>query len=185
MKTQQDIKKEAVTEQEVIQYLREHPDFFVTNSQLLSELKIPHKRGSAISLVERQIAVLREQKSQLNKQLQNLVQIARENDLLNQRMHRLILILLKADSLDYIIKNVQERLMEDFSVEAVAFRLFVTPSQNEQNYNQFIEKDNAIKVTFEKILRQRLPVCGPLKSSQQKYLFGPEVGDIHSVALLP
>ena len=162
MKTQQDIKKEAVTEQEVIQYLREHPDFFVTNSQLLSELKIPHKRGSAISLVERQIAVLREQKSQLNKQLQNLVQIARENDLLNQRMHRLILILLKADSLDYIIKNVQERLMEDFSVEAVAFRLFVTPSQNEQNYNQFIEKDNAIKVTFEKILRQRLPVCGPL-----------------------
>ena len=52
--------KRTLTAQQVMAYLGEHPDFFQDKDQLLTQMRIQHERGSAISLVERQMAVLRE-----------------------------------------------------------------------------------------------------------------------------
>ena len=41
-------------------FLRSNPDFFLRNGDLLANLRLPHISGGAISLVERQIEVLRE-----------------------------------------------------------------------------------------------------------------------------
>ena len=55
------IAAETVEEQAVVQYLQHNPDFFERHPQLLARLRLPHPRGgSTISLVERQIEVLRE-----------------------------------------------------------------------------------------------------------------------------
>jgi len=70
-------------EQSVADYLRRHPCFFEDKPTLLVDLRVPHATGSAVSLVERQVAVLREGNAGLQKQLKELVQVARENGQLN------------------------------------------------------------------------------------------------------
>jgi uncharacterized protein YigA (DUF484 family) len=187
MSTQEEhLQKVHTTDQDVVRYLREHLDFFETHTHLLSEMKVPHKTGKAISLVERQVSVLRDQKQQLKKQLQELVQIARENDQLNQRMHRLTIGLMKAASLEHLFSLVVERLKKDFSVSAVSFRLFLQPnSGDDKNLVEFIDRHDPSLAAFEKVLRESKPVCGRLKQEQQHILFGAEVGKLSSVALLP
>ena len=46
--------------EQVAAYLRAHKDFFVEHEALLADITIPHETGKAVSLVERQVVVLRE-----------------------------------------------------------------------------------------------------------------------------
>ena len=57
------------TEEQVIVYLRNHPDFFQQHAHLLSELRLPHESGSAVSLVERQVAILRERNMTMRRRM--------------------------------------------------------------------------------------------------------------------
>ena len=59
----------------------------------------PHARGSSISLVERQLAVLRERSLDMHQRLGRLVDVARDNDRLFELTRQLTLDLLDADSL--------------------------------------------------------------------------------------
>ena len=61
-------------EKAVADYLRDNPDFFQNNTSLLATLQIPHGCGSAVSLVEHQVRVLRDQNRQLKRKLMDLVQ---------------------------------------------------------------------------------------------------------------
>ena len=65
---------------EVESYLRRNLDFFENHPALLEELRLPHDCNGAVSLVTRQIEMLRSKAERLNNQLEDLVQIAREND---------------------------------------------------------------------------------------------------------
>jgi len=55
------------TENLVSDYLRDNLDFFVKNPSIIAELKIPHESGDAISLVEKQLAILRSQNQETQK----------------------------------------------------------------------------------------------------------------------
>ena len=63
---------ELLTADAVEAYLRRHPDFFSGRDELLLRLRIPHKRGSAISLVERQMSLQREKDSGIRQQARSL-----------------------------------------------------------------------------------------------------------------
>ena len=51
----------GLDEDSVAAYLSEHPEFFNKQEDLLAKLRIPHKSGGAISLLERQVSLLRRQ----------------------------------------------------------------------------------------------------------------------------
>src|SRR5580693_9357900 len=90
----------AETEEEAIaSYLQRNPDFFERHQALLLRLRIPHARGgSTISLVERQIEVLREKHAALEDKLAELVGVARANDVIAEKLHRFTRKLLRARS---------------------------------------------------------------------------------------
>src|ERR1700741_200710 len=68
-------------EESIAAYLQHNPEFFERHQALLARLRLPHVRGgSTISLVERQIEVLREKHAALEGKLAELVQVARGND---------------------------------------------------------------------------------------------------------
>ena len=64
----------------VAAYLRLHPEFFVQHEELIPELRIPHQPGEAVSLVERQVKLLRERNIEMRHRLSQLMDVAREND---------------------------------------------------------------------------------------------------------
>ena len=61
-----------IDEDAVIAYLRSDPDFFVRQPALLSELNLPHASGRAVSLVEHQVAILRERNVDIRRRMHTL-----------------------------------------------------------------------------------------------------------------
>ena len=80
---------EQIDESKVIDYLHKNPEILMAYPQLFSSLQIPHKTEGAVSLVERQLKLLREENQAYKSKIDELVSIARENEELNQRFHRL------------------------------------------------------------------------------------------------
>src|SRR5260370_17213158 len=85
------VKQDGLNEWSVAEYLQTYSDFFERNGPLLTKLRLPHLRdaGATVSLVERQVEVLRERNQSLERKLKELVDVARANDALADRIHRL------------------------------------------------------------------------------------------------
>ena len=84
-------------EERIERFLTLNPDFFERHQPLLARMRLPHMRtGSTVSLVERQVEVLREQKSDADRRLAEFVAVARANDGLAERIHRFTRRLMRA-----------------------------------------------------------------------------------------
>ncbi len=86
--------EELISEDAVDDYLEANPDFFERHGELLSSLRLPHGSGATVSLVERQVSVLRQKDMKLERKLKDLIEVARVNDALGTKMHQLTLQLL-------------------------------------------------------------------------------------------
>jgi uncharacterized protein YigA (DUF484 family) len=178
--------QEHVSDKEVEKFLKQHPDFFERHTQLLTELKVPHVTGGAVSLVERQVDVLRKQNRKLQKQLDDLVQIARDNEKLNRQVYKLTLSLMEADSVAEVVDILCKSLKTDFAADAVALRMVASPKVVAAlNRQEFISNSGDLKQLFGKIFEDGRPLCGRLKQVQREYLFAETADRIGSVALLP
>ncbi|MBV2204900.1 MAG: DUF484 family protein, partial [Pseudomonas sp.] len=108
----------------VAAYLRAHPEFFVDHDELLTELRLPHQPGAAVSLVERQVKLLRERNIEMRHRLSQLMDVARDNDRLFDKTRRLVLDLLDASSLEEVVSAVEDSLRHEFQVPYVSLILF-------------------------------------------------------------
>ena len=109
----------TLTEHDIISYLRQHPRFFEEHPHLLKKLHLRHDSGNAISLIERQNLILRQENIDLIDRLNNFIQVAQRNDQLFLKLQALIVELLGCKSLNEIAITLQLMLTEKFSVDAV------------------------------------------------------------------
>lgn len=176
----------SLTAEDVENYLHKNPDFFLVRPELLAELSIPHRSGEAVSLVEKQVKVLREQNEQARKRLHELIEIAKLNEDLAHRMHHLVLTLIDAADPEEIFKTLYENLKRNFRAEQVAIRLFAQPAGTEfLAMAEFAGKEAAAAGLFETLIEKRLPTIGAPDTQQQAFLFGPDGVEITSVVLVP
>lgn len=87
------------TEQIVRDFLQANPTFLDKNPDILESLSLPHNAGNAVSLVERQVGVMRDRNKEMRKRLDNMLETAHDNDLLFEKTKRLVLNLLEAKNL--------------------------------------------------------------------------------------
>jgi len=181
------VQEPAISDKEVAQYLCSHPDFFDKHTELVSELKLRHPTtGQSISLIERQVTILREQKKELDQKLRNLIRIARDNDSLHKRMQKMTLALMEAESLGDVFSITQELLRIDFNADSIVIRLFTKPKEEPVIDNiEYVKKNDPSLEIFEKFFETRKPICGRLNQAQSDYLFGDNAGNISSAALIP
>lgn len=168
-------------EQAVVDYLTAHPDFFTRHPQLLRDLSLPHDSGNAVSLIERQVELLRKQIKGYQASMDELVEVARGNDALQARMHRLTLELIDAASFDEVLNALEDELHDDFQADAVEVRLFSSTDLRE-HLDQELPDYSA---TFRGFFSNQQPICGPLPPQQIDYIFGAEGDRIASTALIP
>jgi uncharacterized protein YigA (DUF484 family) len=185
------LKQEPLNDSVVADYLQTFPDFFERNSALLTKLRLPHLRdaGATVSLVERQVEVLRERNQSLERKLKELVDVARANDALADRIHRLSQRLIRAHSLNETIEAIETSLREDFDAMHSVLVLFLDEARALQTEGGHFLRcaqagDEAIK-TFESLLTGGKPRCGQVRDAQRDYLFGKDSIEIGSVALTP
>jgi uncharacterized protein len=177
-----------VSEESIADYLKSHPDFFERNLSLLSGLRLPHRTtGGAISLVERQVDVLRQRNTAIEAKLKELLEVARSNDRLAGRIHSLALLLMRSKSREDVIDILDEQLREGFSVDQAALVLFDSVPGLAQGHSQFVRvvhREDPAVGPFKSFLQSSAPRCTRVRDTQRDFLFG--VGaEIHSMALVP
>ncbi|MEJ2213449.1 MAG: DUF484 family protein [Gammaproteobacteria bacterium] len=170
----------TLSEEQVIDFLKNHSDFFVDNEYLLAELTLPHNSGGAVSLVERQVSTLRAKANDLQEQLTDLINIARENESLNSRLHKMTLELFDAATLDDVIDTLQNHLRDQFNADSVEVKLFSSSELKKEAI-----KGSPSPALFQQLMKDGRPKCGPVEQPQLEYLFGQLTRDAGSVALVP
>jgi uncharacterized protein len=176
----------ALPADSVVDYLLSHPEFFEARADLLGKLKIPHPTGSAVSLIERQVEVLRQQHRQLERKLVDLIEVARANDTLIERIHRLALALLEGASLPERLYALQEQLRERFGADEVSvFLLHSKKQQTDAGPARWLTADDSGLDQFRELLKSGKPHVGRLRPPQLEFLFGEQAERIASAALVP
>ena len=103
--------------QDVEAFLRAHPNFLQDRPGLLAVLNLPHGGEGAVSLVERQVSVLRERNIASRQKLNALSEIGQENDRLLEATRKSVLELLGAADRDVLCRIWMEQLRDTFQAE--------------------------------------------------------------------
>ncbi len=186
LKKKENHTSECSTGNLVADYLKNNLDFFVKNPAILAELKIPHEHGGAISLVEKQLTVLREQNQETNKKIHELIEIATQNEELARRMHQLALTLIDAVDPKDIFSTMYDNLKKNFHADRVIVRLFANPAFIDSSATgEFVGKESIEESLFKRIIEKREPLSGKMKHQQQVFLFGDDGDDIASSVMIP
>lgn len=180
MTDQQDSPKPLDSET-VAAYLRLHPEFFIDHDELIPELRIPHQRGDTVSLVERQVKLLRERNIEMRHRLSQLMDVARDNDRLFDKTRRLVLDLLDAASLEEVVSAVEDSLRREFQVPFVSLILFSESALPVGRSVSSAEAHQAIGG----LLAGGKTICGVLRSHELAFLFGDdEAAQVGSAAVV-
>ena len=116
--------QEIPWEDAVARYLEEHPDYFQRHPELLARITLMHAVGGrAVSLIERQVQVLRDQSRNLQRQLRELLGNARDNDALTDRLHRLALAMVDGRTLDDALDAAGDILRQEFQFDGARLLL--------------------------------------------------------------
>ncbi len=188
--TQKSPAEEQEFEQRVVDYLQVEKDFFIRHTDLLRKLSIPHPSGVAISLVERQLTLLREQNKELKQQLHDLIENAKANGSLSKKVQDLVLAVLAAATPQAMLEALFSSLRMDFNVVVLTLWLFFDSQSSPPPFPShpnvaLIARDAPELGAFTQVLKNTRPTCGRLTAEQGLYLFGDAADRAVSCALIP
>ncbi len=180
---------EQLSEDAVHKFLEEYPDFFERHSSLLGTLRLPHVTGGTVSLVERQVSVLRQKDLKLERKLKELLDVARANDALAAKLHQLTLQLMAASSRPDTLKVLESALRTGFNAEQSILVLFGDPRSFADIYAgrffKVVERNDPALKSFDTFLGNHNPRCGQVRDVQRDFLFGQYANEVGSAALVP
>ncbi len=182
--------QQPLTAEHVKDYLATNPEFFLQYPEALDKLILNDSPEGTISLIQRQNERLQTKNQQLHQQLQSLIDNARQNTVLQTRIHQLCLRLMDAPTFGSLLPMLMQELKHEFKADEVALRWFYAgdkvpqlPETGENILPQHADADNLR--SFDKILSKQQPVCGRLSQAQKQLLFGTKADKVKSVACLP
>jgi len=168
---------------DVANFLHNNPDFFTDHAELLGEMNFSDTHGaSAVSLVERQVGLLRDKVRLLEGKLGELIGFGEENDLIAEKVHRLTVDLQGAANLSRVIGALYTHLSGGFAVPCVAVRLWGVASGDAETAEEFQPVSDSIKLVAGSIQH---PYCGPANDQEVVVWFGERTTPIRSLAQIP
>ncbi len=177
-------------DRDIAAFLKSHPDFFERHPGLLAHLRLPHDVGAnAVSLIERQVSILREKNRKLDQKLRELIGVARANDALAAKIHKFSMRLVGGRNAADILAIIEGTLHKDLGADRATLVLFdEAPGETdlfEANFVRRLARKSSGLELFQSFLNTGRPRCGRVKGTKREFLFGGEAGDIQSAALIP
>lgn len=173
--------KHVLDEKSVANYLRDHQDFFVKHPDILAELELPHDSGSAVSLVEKQVSILRERNMEMRHRLSSLLDNARENDVIFDKTKRLVLALLESRTLADLIDALYHSFEKEYKIHYTRIILF--GSNGVEVGSARLDTVNNAKLSIGKHLKTIKAVAGGIDVKEIEYLFDQDAPQVGSAAL--
>lgn len=168
-----------LTDTDVVQYLQDHPDFFIGKDDLLAELRVPHNAGGAASLIERQLAVHRQRNVELRQRMSDLLENARRNDQLFGKSRRLVLALVEAENWLAVQAALDDSLRKDFGVDAWALLHF---TERQLDAPLLVIRNAETQRNLHRLFKGHRALCGQLAKGDIARLLGLEDTEARSVA---
>ncbi len=166
---------------QVREFLKANQDFLQRHPDMLDYLHISHASGSAISLVEKQVSVLRERNIDMRHRLSTLTGNARDNDKLYEQTRALVLKLIESTSANELCQVFHAGMTKDFGVDHACMILYTNDTADTRYRTTSLESAQA---EIGALIKSNKAVCGTLRAEELKFLF-PEGGDVGSAALMP
>ena len=181
---------DPVEEQTVAQYLHRNADFFEHHPQLLARMRLQHPRnGATVSLIERQVEVLREKIQAQDTKLADFVRVARANNILAEKIHRFTRRLLRSSGAGSAVTEIEASLREDFDTFHAVLVLPAADAPAVQDpacrFLRRVAPDDPGYRSYDSLFAACKPRCGQIRDSQREFLFGTEAPNIGSVAMIP
>ena len=158
---------------DVEEFLRAHPNFLQDRPGLLAVLNLPHGGEGAVSLVERQVSVLRQRNIVSRQQINALSDIGRENDRLLEATRRTVLALLAGTNRQELAQIWLVQVTNTFKAELGAL-IWITGEPN----------SNSAESVADKLIGQGESFCGVLRPEEMNALFASDASQ-GSAALSP
>lgn len=178
--------QQLATDLELISLIRENADILQRHPELLAVLEVPHETGKAVSLIERQVSVLREKVQAQDDRLCELMDVARDNERLAQSRHGLAVSLLSSRDLDDVISTVLDVLSNELAADFAVVKLFSNDQHRvEQSPGLFVDAADDELTAFKTMLEHKNTVCGKATKEQKHFLFDDTAESIKSVAIIP
>lgn len=172
-------------EARVAAWLVAHPEFAARHPEAFEAQHIGHDSQGATSLIERQVARLRQTNRELAERFEDLAATARVNEERVVQLNRVARIMVGACDTDALIQALTDSLQTHFEIDAVYVGLDGTAAADVQAIQSLDEhapaRDALIHVT-----RRGKPICGELSKAQAAALF-PHAGEpaLASAAFIP
>ena len=154
---------ESLDPKDVEAFLKANPNFLQDRPGLLAVLNLPHGGEGAVSLVERQVSVLRERNINSRQKIAELSDIGRENDRLLEATRRTILALLSAKDREALSEAWVDQLQESFQAQMGAL---IWAGNTEGNSDPL--------AVATRLIRQGDSFSGILRPEEMAQLFGTE-----------
>lgn len=178
--------QQLATELQLISMLRDNADILNRHPELLAVLEITHQSGGAVSLIERQVDVLRKQIQTQENSLLELMDVARDNERLSKTRHRLAVDLLSARDSDDVISIVLDTFKSELSADHAVVKLFSEDKkQIEESSGLYVDSHDEALAAFKTMLQHKNTVCGKSTDEQKEYLFDDKAESIKSAAVIP
>lgn len=173
-------------EAQVLAYLAADPLLLTRHPALLEQLEVAHAAGSAVSLIERQVELLRGKNQRLEARLEKLIDNARANETRADKMLKLALSLIRAPSLAAIAATLRSSMRDDFALDDVFIGLH-PPLFKRHDIDGIVPIDvnGPIAKAWDNFLRTRLIDCGPIDTAKAALLFPKCDAVIASAAVVP
>lgn len=177
-------RRDELHAEHVADYLAHNPEFFHVFPNLLDKLSLPHPAsGKAVSLLERQVWQLREQKDKLQDEVDSLVAIAGDNGRLLHKVQQLTRQMMAAETEQQAVDAIYEQMKEVFKVDYMTLVSWEVPQQGVRGLSQLGVRQDWVK-TLRDTLQPGKPVCGLIEEKWKTGLFHGE-SNVHSVCCLP
>lgn len=178
------IDRDEIHAEHVADYLAHNPEFFHVFPNLLDKLSIPHpSSGKAVSLLERQVWQLREQKEKLQDEVDSLVDIAGDNGRLLHKVQQLTRQMMAAETEQQAVDAIYAQMRDVFKVDYMTLVSWEVPCQGIQGISQLGVRQDWVK-NLRETLQPGKPVCGLIEEKWKTGLFHGE-SNVHSVCCLP
>ena len=169
-------------DKEVAAYLLANPDFFFVMDRLLLKIQVPHKSKGTISLVEKQLDVIRDRQKKTRRQLKEFVENAERNKEIFDKSRKLILSMMAAKQSSEFFAALEKGLKRDFGCKANSLVVFGKPKQI-NHFTSRIPAESARKYVGA-LMQSKVPTLGTLRPREQDFLFRDQSEKVKSAAVL-
>jgi len=170
-----------LSEEDIAAFLINTPDFFERYAEVLASVTLTSPHGQrAVSLYERQAAMLRERIKLLEQRMHEMVRNASDNAAISHKLHQWTCALSVVKDATTLPQAIEQGMRTIFAIPQVALRVWdIAPAHDTAYFTANVSQDVR---SFASSLTA--PYCGPNRGFEATAWL-PDASQVHSLALLP